>query len=195
MLRRVGLPKAEEILTRYPHQLSGGMRQRAMIAMALSCRPSLLIADEPTTALDVTTEAQILELMKKLQAEFGMAIMYITHNLGVIAEMADEVVVMYMGKEVEQADVTTLFYEPKHPYTQALLRSIPKVGRKSRVRLESIEGMVPDPYSIPSGCAFHTRCPRAIPQLCTEHEPRFQQVGPAQWVRCWLYDTESEGRR
>ncbi len=180
MLRRVGLPQAEEILTRYPHQLSGGMRQRAMIAMALSCRPSLLIADEPTTALDVTTEAQILELMKKLQREFGMAIMYITHNLGVIAEMADDVVVMYMGKEVEQADVTSLFYEPKHPYTQALLRSIPKVGRKVGGRLESIEGMVPDPYSIPAGCAFNTRCKQCMPQ-CTVDEPPFAQVGPTQW--------------
>ncbi len=187
MLHRVGLPQAEEILARYPHQLSGGMRQRAMIAMALSCRPSLLIADEPTTALDVTTEAQILELMKKLQAEFGMAIMYITHNLGVIAEMADDVVVMYMGKEVEQADVTSLFYEPKHPYTQALLRSIPKVGRKVGGRLESIEGMVPDPYSIPAGCAFNTRCRACDPGVCTTGEPPFTQVGPNQWVRCWLY--------
>jgi oligopeptide/dipeptide ABC transporter ATP-binding protein len=190
MLARVGLPESEEILDRYPFQLSGGMRQRAMIAMALSCRPSLLIADEPTTALDVTTEAQILELMKKLQAEFGMSIMYITHNLGVIAEMADEVVVMYMGKEVEQADITSLFYEPRHPYTQALLRSIPKIGRKSRARLESIEGMVPDPYSIPAGCAFNPRCKQCIAGLCTVKEPPFVQIGPTQWVRCWLYDKQ-----
>ena len=126
----------------------------------------MLIADEPTTALDVTTEAQILELMKKLQAELGMAIMYITHNLGVIAEMADDVVVMYMGKEVELADMISLFDEPKHPYTRALLRSIPKVGRRTHARLESIEGMVPDPYSIPKGCPFHTRCKEIIPELC-----------------------------
>jgi len=191
MLARVGLPECEEILGRYPFQLSGGMRQRAMIAMALSCQPSLLIADEPTTALDVTTEAQILELMKKLQAEFGMSIMYITHNLGVIAEMADEVVVMYMGKEVEQADITSLFYEPRHPYTQALLRSIPKVGRKSRARLESIEGMVPDPYSIPAGCAFNPRCKQCIPGLCNVKEPPFIQVSPTHWVRCWLYGKPS----
>jgi oligopeptide/dipeptide ABC transporter ATP-binding protein len=194
MLKRVGLPKAEEILSRYPFQLPGGMRQRAMIAMALSCHPNLLIADEPTTALDVTTEAQILELMKKLQAEFGMAIMYITHNLGVIAEMADEVVVMYMGKEVEQADITSLFYTPKHPYTQALLRSIPKVGVKSRARLESIEGMVPDPYSIPAGCAFHTRCKECIAGLCDRAEPPFTQTGETQWVRCWLYAQQDEVR-
>jgi len=191
MLAKVGLPNPQDILSRYPFQLSGGMRQRAMIAMALSCQPSLLIADEPTTALDVTTEAQILELMKRLQAEFGMSIMYITHNLGVIAEMADDVVVMYMGKEVEQADVMSLFYEPKHPYTQALLRSIPKIGRKSRARLEAIEGMVPDPYSIPTGCAFHPRCTQCIPDLCTTQEPPFVQVSPTQWVRCWLYDKQS----
>jgi peptide/nickel transport system ATP-binding protein len=195
MLARVGLPKPEEILSRYPFQLSGGMRQRAMIAMALSCQPSLLIADEPTTALDVTTEAQILELMKRLQGEFSMSIMYITHNLGVIAEMADEVVVMYMGKEVEQADVTSLFYEPKHPYTQALLRSIPKVGRKSRARLESIEGMVPDPYSIPAGCPFNPRCKQSIPELCTVKEPPLIQVGPTQWARCWLYEEQSSEAR
>jgi oligopeptide/dipeptide ABC transporter ATP-binding protein len=191
MLARVGLPDCEEILDCYPFQLSGGMRQRAMIAMALSCRPSLLIADEPTTALDVTTEAQILELMKKLQAEFGMSIMYITHNLGVIAEMADEVVVMYLGKEVEQADIMSLFYEPRHPYTQALLRSIPKVGRKSRARLESIKGMVPDPYSIPAGCAFNPRCKECIPGLCNVKEPPFFQLSPTQWARCWLYGKQS----
>lgn len=187
MLNRVGMPQPSRTIDRYPHQLSGGMRQRAMIAMALSCQPSLLIADEPTTALDVTTEAQILELMKKLQADMGMAIMYITHNLGVIAEMADEVVVMYLGKEVELADVASLFDAPKHPYTRALLRSIPRVGRKSRTRLESIEGMVPDPYSIPAGCPFHTRCKEVLPDICPVKEPPFVQVGPNQWTRCWLY--------
>jgi peptide/nickel transport system ATP-binding protein len=147
----------------------------------------MLIADEPTTALDVTTEAQILELMKRLQSELGMAIMYITHNLGVIAEMADDVVVMYMGKEVELADIDSLFYDPKHPYTRALLKSIPKVGRKAHGRLESIEGMVPDPYSIPKGCPFHTRCKEIMGEICSTQEPPFTQVGPTQWTRCWLY--------
>ena len=182
MLARVGLPKAQEVIDRYPHQLSGGMRQRAVIAMALCCRPSLLIADEPTTALDVTTEAQILELMKELQSEFGMAIQYITHNLSVIAEMADDVVVMYLGKQVELATVVDLFLHPSHPYSKALLRSIPRVGRKSRQRLESISGMVPDPYSIPSGCAFHPRCPYYMPGVCDN--PTFIQVGANHWVRC-----------
>jgi oligopeptide/dipeptide ABC transporter ATP-binding protein len=194
MLGRVGMPQPDRIIDRYPHQLSGGMRQRAMIAMALSCKPSMLIADEPTTALDVTTEAQILELMKRLQSELGMAIMYITHNLGVIAEMADDVVVMYMGKEVELADIDSLFYAPMHPYTRALLKSIPKVGRKAHGRLESIEGMVPDPYSIPKGCPFHTRCKEIIGDICKTQEPPFTQVGPTQWTRCWIYAKGSEVR-
>jgi oligopeptide/dipeptide ABC transporter ATP-binding protein len=129
--------------------------------------------------------------MKRLQGELGMAIMYITHNLGVIAEMADDVVVMYLGKEVELADVTSLFYEPQHPYTRALLKSIPKVGRKSRVRLESIEGMVPDPYSIPQGCPFHPRCTAAKPDICRDDEPPFVQVKPGHWVRCWLFGNGS----
>jgi oligopeptide/dipeptide ABC transporter ATP-binding protein len=188
MLARVGMPKPERALESYPHQLSGGMRQRAMIAMALCCEPALLIADEPTTALDVTTEAQMLELMKRLQGELGMAIMYITHNLGVIAEMADEVVVMYMGKEVERADVQSLFDNPQHPYTRALLKSVPRLGRRSRQRLESIEGMVPDPYAIPEGCAFRPRCREFEPGVCRPLEqPEFCQVGPNRWVRCWRY--------
>ena len=188
ILQRVGMPRPAQVLDSYPHQLSGGMRQRAMIAMALSCQPSLLIADEPTTALDVTTEAQILELMKRLQGELGMAIMYITHNLGVIAEMADDVVVMYLGKEVELGDVESIFYDPRHPYTRALLQSIPKVGRKSRMRLEAIEGMVPDPYAIPKGCPFHTRCKDYRPDVCNpDEEQEFIQVGPKHWVRCWRY--------
>ncbi|MFZ1755755.1 MAG: ABC transporter ATP-binding protein, partial [Caldilineaceae bacterium] len=151
-LRQVGMPDPERIVDRYPHQLSGGMRQRAMIAMALSCRPSLLIADEPTTALDVTTQAQILTLMTDLQEELGMAIIFITHDLGVIAQMADYVVVMYLGEVVEMADVDTIFYDPKHPYTRSLLRSIPMLGRRSAEhktsRLTAIRGTVPDPYSI-----------------------------------------------
>ena len=181
-LRRVGLPRPGELVDRYTYQLSGGQRQRAVIALALSCQPSLLIADEPTTALDVTTEAQILELMKQLQAEYGMAIQIITHNLGVVAEMADDVVVMYLGKEVEQAPVGELFANPKHPYTRALLRSIPRLGRKQRGRLEAIAGMVPDPFSIPSGCSFRTRCPFYQPGTCDE--PQYVQVGPEHWARC-----------
>ena len=181
-LRRVGLPRPNEVVDRYTHQLSGGQRQRAVIALSLSCQPSLLIADEPTTALDVTTEAQILELMKQLQQEYGMAIQIITHNLGVVAEMADDVVVMYLGKEVEQAPVEELFNNPKHPYTRALLRSIPRLGRKVRGRLESIQGMVPDPFSIPAGCPYHTRCGFYQPGTCDD--PQYVQVGPNHWARC-----------
>ncbi|WP_343418553.1 ABC transporter ATP-binding protein [Candidatus Flexifilum breve] len=155
LLDKVRLPQARELLTKYPHQLSGGMRQRVMIAMALTGHPRLLIADEPTTALDVTTEAQILELMRSLQEEFGMAILFITHDLGVIAEMAESVVVMYLGKVVEKTDIHTLFADPKHPYTQALLESIPKIGHKQGGPLRTIEGMVPSPFDIPSGCLFH----------------------------------------
>jgi peptide/nickel transport system ATP-binding protein len=188
MLRHCGLPRADDVINRYPWELSGGMRQRAMIAMALSCRPSLLIADEPTTALDVTTEAQILTLMQGLQEEMGMAIMYITHNLGVIAEMAEEVIVMYLGKVVERADVDSLFYDPKHPYTRALLRSIPKIGRRSRVRLDTIEGMVPDPYNIPPGCTFHPRCRSFMPGICNVIEPQMVDAGGGHLVSCHLYD-------
>lgn len=184
MLERVGMPQPRRTIDRYPHQLSGGMRQRAMIAMALSCHPSLLIADEPTTALDVTTEAQILQLMRALQRELGMAIMFITHNLGVIAQMTEQVFVMYMGKVVEVADVDTLFYAPQHPYTRALLRSIPRVGRKSRERLESISGTVPDPYAIPKGCSFHPRCAQAIRRVCDKEEPPFIELAPGHMVRC-----------
>ncbi len=181
MLTHVGMPQPKETIDRYPHQLSGGQRQRAVIALALICRPSLLIADEPTTALDVTTEAQILDLMRKLQNEFGMAIQFITHNLGEIAQMADDVVVMYLGKQVEQAPVDEIFFNPKHPYTRALLRSVPKLGKKSRDRPEAIKGMVPDPYAIPSGCTFHPRCP--LYQKGTCDNPQFEQIGVNHWVR------------
>jgi len=187
MLKMVGMPKPEQTIDSYPHQLSGGMRQRAMIAMALSCHPSLLIADEPTTALDVTTEAQILELMRDLQQQLGMAILYITHDLGVIAEMAEEVIVMYLGKIVERADVDSIFYEPLHPYTRALLKSIPRIGRKAKQRLESIKGVVPDPYAIPKGCSFHPRCSKATPGLCDREEPPYVQVKSGHLVRCHLY--------
>jgi oligopeptide/dipeptide ABC transporter ATP-binding protein len=182
VLDHVGMARPSETIDRYAHQLSGGQRQRAVIALALSCQPSLLIADEPTTALDVTTEAQILELMRRLQQELGMAIQFITHNLGVIAEMADDVIVMYLGRQVEQATVDDLFNNPRHPYTVALLRSIPKLGRKTRDRLEAIRGMVPDPFSIPAGCSFHPRCPMYRPGICDE--PEWLEVGPQHWVRC-----------
>ena len=189
MLDHVGLPQPEDRIDAYPHQLSGGMRQRAMIAMALSCNPSLLIADEPTTALDVTTEAQILELMKGLQEEFGMAIMFITHNLGVIAEMADDVVVMYLGKEVELASVDETFYEPYHPYTRDLLRSIPRIGRKSSERLHTISGSVPDPYNIPQGCPYHPRCPDFMPGKCdADREIPFFEIKANHFARCLLYE-------
>ncbi|NLD74240.1 MAG: ABC transporter ATP-binding protein [Chloroflexi bacterium] len=187
MLRLVGMPDPNAMVDRYPHQLSGGMRQRGIIAIALSCHPSLLIADEPTTALDVTTEAQILDLMRGLQADLGMAILFITHNLGVIAEMAERVIVMYLGNVVEEADVRTLFREPKHPYTKALLQSIPKIGRKSRSRLNAIKGMVPDPLNIPAGCRFHDRCPQFMPGKCDVMEPEMVEVGPDHSARCLLY--------
>ena len=185
MLEEVGIPSPEQRVDEYPHQLSGGMRQRAMIAMALSCNPSLLIADEPTTALDVTIQAQILELMKKLQEEFRMAIMMITHNLGVIAETSDDVVVMYMGKVVEQSDVRRLFHDPKHPYTQGLMKSIPSLAKRKE-RLEPIKGVVPDPYSLPPGCVFSPRCPYAM-EICTKEEPEFFEVEGGHWAKCWLY--------
>jgi oligopeptide/dipeptide ABC transporter ATP-binding protein len=192
LLRRVRLPNPERTIDDYPFELSGGMRQRCVIAMALSCNPSLLIADEPTTALDVTTEAQILDLMRDLQREFGMAIMYITHNLGVIAEMAKEVAVMYLGKIVEQTDVQSIFFNPLHPYTRALLRSIPllddAVTRSgARRRLETIEGMVPDPYAILKGCAFHPRCREVMAGVCDQVEPSIVEPQPGHTVRCHLY--------
>lgn len=186
MLDLVGMPQPSRTLDSYPHQLSGGMMQRAMIALALSCHPSLLIADEPTTALDVTTAAQILELMEKLQDDMGMAIMHITHNLGVVAEVADDVAVMYMGKVVEKADVNALFYQPKHPYTQGLLNSIPRIG--SERQLEPIRGVVPEPFAIPKGCAFGPRCPHFMPGVCNAADPPLVAVGAQHTVRCYLYD-------
>jgi peptide/nickel transport system ATP-binding protein len=187
MLRRVGIPLPEQRLEAYAYQLSGGLRQRAMIAMALSCNPRLLIADEPTTALDVTTQAQILDLMRHLQQEYGMAIMLITHDLGVVAEMADDVVVMYLGRIVEQASVDEIFYAPKHPYTQALLRSIPHIRSKARERLASITGFVPHPYNRPPGCPFHPRCASFMPGVCDRREPELQQLDDKHAVSCFLY--------
>ncbi len=195
LLDKVRLPQARDLLSQYPHQLSGGMRQRVMIAMALTGQPKLLIADEPTTALDVTTEAQILELMQSLQQEFNMAIMFITHDLGVIAEMAEEVVVMYLGHVVEKTDIKSLFNEPKHPYTRALLESIPKVGNKSVGPLHAIEGMVPSPFAIPRGCPFHPRCAQFMSGICDAALPPEIPVGGDHSVRCFLYDEPAEGDR
>ena len=192
LLRRVGIPRPETRIDTYPFQLSGGMRQRVMIAMALSCNPSLLIADEPTTAVDVTTQAQILELMLELQEEFQMAILLITHDLGVVAEMADEVSVMYLGRVVETGDVDSIFHDPQHPYTEALLRSIPKLGFGSQKRLDSIRGMVPDPYNRPQGCPFNTRCEKVMPGLCDRIVPEPIQLGNGRQVSCLLYDEEGQ---
>ncbi len=193
-LARVRLPDATAIVHKYPHQLSGGMRQRVIIAIALSCRPNLLIADEPTTALDVTTEAQILDLMRDLQQELHMAMIFITHDLGVIAEMAEDVIVMYLGKVVEKTTVRDLFSNPKHPYTQALLKSIPQVGHKSKGHLQAIQGMVPSPHSIPRGCPFHPRCPSFMPGVCDVSEPPLLQTEPGHAVRCFLYKDQPDGR-
>jgi oligopeptide/dipeptide ABC transporter ATP-binding protein len=186
MLRRVRIPRPERLVDEYAFRLSGGMRQRAMIAMALSCNPALLIADEPTTALDVTTQAQILDLMKDLQEEYGMGIMFITHDLGVVAEIADEVAVMYLGRVVENADADTLFNSPKHPYTQALLSSVPKITAM-REPLEPIQGMVPNPFRRPTGCAFHPRC-KAVMPICRTKEPVLIEVGENHGARCLLHD-------
>src|ERR671913_1799994 len=183
MLRLVKIADPESRVDAYPHQLSGGMRQRVMIAMALSCNPSLLIADEPTTALDVTIQAQILDLMKELQQRLGMALLLITHDLGVVAEQADEVAIMYGGKIVERANARAIFTRPFHPYTRALLRSIPRMGRKSRQRLDSIRGMVPHPYNRPTGCPFHPRCSRMMPGRCEVHMPAITHLDDQHTVR------------
>jgi peptide/nickel transport system ATP-binding protein len=173
----------------FPHQLSGGQRQRVMIAVALSCEPALLIADEPTTALDVSIEAQILDIMRDLQQSANMAIMFITHNLGVIASMAEEIVVMYMGKVVEQGKVVEIFRDPKHPYTQALLKSIPQLGKKKAgERLASISGMTPDPFNLPTGCVFHPRCPMFMAGRCDKIAPAWTKVGEDHYASCLLYE-------
>ena len=186
MLKLVGIPSPDKRIDEYPHQLSGGMRQRAMIAMALSCKPKLLIADEPTTALDVTIQAQILELIRKLRQEIGMAVMMITHDLGVIAEMADNVVVAYGGKVMEYGDVIRIFKDPLHPYTRALYNSIPRISDHRKRRLEVIDGMVPNPLDLPEGCSFHPRCKFAEP-ICRRVEPELIALG-ARRVRCLMYD-------
>jgi oligopeptide/dipeptide ABC transporter ATP-binding protein len=185
MLRAAGIPSPEQRIDEYPHQLSGGMRQRAMIAMALSCNPSLLIADEPTTALDVTIQAQVLGLMNNLRRDFKAAILFITHNLGVIAKMADDVVVMYLGMIVEGAPVRSIFHDPRHPYTQGLMNSIPSLATTGKERLIPIKGIVPDPFEFPQGCGFEPRCPRAT-EICRTGIPQLKEVAPGHLVACWL---------
>lgn len=183
LLHLVGIPLPEQRLGAYPHQLSGGMRQRIMIAMALCCHPRLLIADEPTTALDVTIQAQILDLLRHLKKQLSMAVLLITHDLGVVAETAERVVVMYAGKVVEEAPVRTLFHTPRHPYTEGLLRSIPRLDER-RESLPVIEGMVPNLLDLPSGCRFHPRCPRAE-RRCREEAPALRSFGEGHRVACW----------
>ena len=183
LLHLVGIPLPEQRLGAYPHQLSGGMRQRIMIAMALCCHPRLLIADEPTTALDVTIQAQILDLLRHLKKQLSMAVLLITHDLGVVAETAERVVVMYAGKVVEEAPVRTLFHAPRHPYTEGLLRSIPRLDER-RESLPVIEGMVPNLLDLPSGCRFHPRCPRAE-RRCREEAPALRSFGEGHRVACW----------
>ena len=187
MLYAVGIPVPEQRVDEYPHQLSGGMRQRAMIAMALSCNPSLLIADEPTTALDVTIEAQVLDLMNGLRENFNTAIQFITHDLGVIAQMADNVVIMYLGKIVESATVGEIFHNTKHPYTQGLMNSIPSLATTKKERLIPIKGVVPDPFEVPEGCGFEPRCPQAM-EICKTKIPPLKEVASGHLAACWLYE-------
>jgi oligopeptide/dipeptide ABC transporter ATP-binding protein len=186
ILRKVGIPEPERRMEEYPHGISGGMRQRVMIALALACKPDILIADEPTTALDVTIQAQILDLMKKLQGETGMAIIFITHDLGVIAETCQDVVVMYAGKVAESAATIELFKNAKHPYTQGLLASIPKLETPRKTKLNIIEGIVPSLYELPSGCRFRTRCPYVM-DICAIEPPPLIEVGENHFASCYLY--------
>jgi len=189
MLKKVKIPNAEKVVDMYPFELSGGMLQRCMIAMAMSLNPKVLIADEPTTALDVTIQAQILYLMKELQKEYQSSIILITHDMGVIAQMADRVAVMYLGIIAESGDVYEIFKNPLHPYTRALLKSIPKLGVR-KTRLEAIKGVVPDPYNFPSGCRYHPRCDHFMKGLCDVKEPVDVEVAPGHTVKCFLYGGE-----
>lgn len=191
LLRETGLPRAEEIVDEYPHQLSGGQRQRVMIAMALACKPKILIADEPTTALDVTIQAQILQLMRELKEKSGTSIIFVTHNLGVVAEMCQQVLVMYCGRVVEYADVEALFEQSRHPYTRGLLAAIPQLGVHTR-ELEAIPGNVPNPKRMPQGCKFAPRCKQAIP-ICLEAEPSLFEYPDGRRSRCWLCKKEFGG--
>lgn len=192
ILDMVGIPDPEENINKYPYQLSGGMRQRVMIAIALACQPELLIADEPTTALDVTIQAQILKLMKELKEEVDTSIMLITHDLGVIAQMVERVLVFYAGQVVERAKISDLFNEPKHPYTEGLIRSIPRVGKK-RQRLDTIPGIVPSPFDFPEGCRFAPRCEQSM-DICEEKQPIEADVGEGHQSRCWLNVEEGDRR-
>ena len=187
ILTRVGIPDPERIQNEYPHQLSGGMRQRAMIAMALACKPAILIADEPTTALDVTIQAQIIDLMRRLQAESGMSMMFITHDLGVIAELCDEVIVMYAGRVIEKGPVGEIFHRPRHPYTQGLLASLPRLESVPKSELQTIEGMVPPMDQMPSGCRFRNRCAHAAPE-CELRIPALEEAGESE-VACIRWET------
>ena len=189
LLRKVGMPKPAEMIDAYPFNLSGGMRQRAMIAMALSCQPSLLIADEPTTAVDVTIQAQVLNLVKDLQEELNMALIIITHDLAVIAELADKVLIMlYLGKDVEHASVDEIFHNPLHPYTKGLLHSIPKLTADPDEKIIPMTGSLPSPYDLPKGCMFHRRCPQFMEGLCDKKEPPFEEVEKGHKVACFLYE-------
>jgi oligopeptide transport system ATP-binding protein len=187
MLERVQISAPKQRLNEYPHQLSGGMRQRVMIALALSCNPSILIADEPTTALDVTVQAQILDLMNQLREDFNSSIILITHNLGVVSQMANQVAVMYLGKIVEYAETRTLFHDPLHPYSVGLLNSVPVLGRKGKKVLVPIKGMVPTPTDIIPGCPFEPRCPKAM-HVCREQQPVLREVRSGHLAACWLYE-------
>jgi peptide/nickel transport system ATP-binding protein len=188
LLKSVGIQRAPTVVDSYPHQLSGGMRQRAMIAMAIACHPALLLADEPTTALDVTVQAQILSLLMRLKQEYGMAMMYITHNLAVVAEISDDVAVMYLGRVMEYCNVDEITANPLHPYTRALNASIPRIDGDI-YKLEPIRGTLPSPYMVPKGCVFSTRCPSVIPGVCDVNpQPVFREITPGHWVNCHLYD-------
>jgi oligopeptide/dipeptide ABC transporter ATP-binding protein len=192
LFRDVGIAMPQERIDAYSWQLSGGLRQRAMIAMALSCKPRLLIADEPTTAIDVTTQAQVLNLLRELQRKYRTAIVFITHDLGVIAQMAQHVVVMYLGRVAEQGPVDEIFHAPKHPYTRALLRSIPSLAATPGVALPTIQGSIPHPFARPSGCPFHPRCAEVLPDVCARRIPSLQPVGLHQTASCFLYHDVEE---
>ena len=192
LLRMVGIPRPERRIDEYPFELSGGLRQRVMIAMALSCNPKILIADEPTTALDVTTQAQILDLLREIQERTQMSVIIITHDMGVIAEMADDVIVMYLGRVVESGPVDEIFHQPKHPYTQALLRSIPSIFAEPRSKLPTIAGSIPHPHNRPAGCPFHPRCAERMNGVCDVHVPQLRPVSGTQWASCFLYHEPEE---
>ena len=192
LFRDVGISMPEQRVDAYSWQLSGGLRQRAMIAMALSCKPRLLIADEPTTAIDVTTQAQVLALLRQLQRKHATAIIFITHDLGVIAQMANDVVVMYLGRVVEQGPVDAIFHAPKHPYTRALLRSIPSIAGKTRVALPTISGALPHPFNRPTGCPYHPRCDEVIASTCSEQMPSLKPLGGGQSVSCFLHHAKAD---